>query len=184
MFIKGSINKLKLYSLRPLNFDDKQYLLEWNRDKEIRDLTGAVIPASEYEHEIWFESISHNNHTKFWVIQSLETRNPIGVVGLKNIDYINCNAELFIYIGNKEFWGKGIGKDATKEILLFSFNTLNLRRVYLNVFEFNQRAIHSYEKIGFIKEGVLRKSKFHNGKYINKFIMGILKEDFKNEVSK
>lgn len=161
----------KLYYLRPLDIDDKPSLLKWNRDDEVRYLTGAVFPASSIEHGKWFEAKSLSSHDKMWMIVESENDSPIGAIGLKNLDFINRNAELYIYIGEKEYWGKGIGSKATDEIIEFASNSLNLHKVYLQVFGYNQRAINMYEKNGFIKEGQLIESIFRNGKYYDKIIM-------------
>jgi len=162
----------KLYFLRALDIKDKEYLLKWNRDDEVRNLTGALFPASFLEHERWFESKSLGTQEKMWIIVSTNSNEPIGTVGLKNLDYINSNAELFIYIGEKDHWGKGIGSQVTSEIVDFAFDALNLHKVYLYVFEYNKRAISMYNKIGFSVEGELIESIYRNGKYFNKYIMG------------
>ncbi|WP_419961128.1 GNAT family N-acetyltransferase [Psychrobacillus sp. BM2] len=160
------------YYLRALDSKDKDYLLKWNRDDEIRNLTGALFPASYLEHERWFESKALSTTEKMWLIVSANNDEPIGTVGLKNLDYINSNVEIFIYIGEKDYWGKGIGSQVISEIVDFAYNTLNFHKVYLYVFEYNKRAINMYEKIGFSVEGELIDSLYRNGQFYNKFIMG------------
>lgn len=162
----------KAYCLRALDLKDKDYLLKWNRDDEVRNLTGALFPASFLEHERWFESKAYSTTGRMWIIVSADNNKPIGTVGLKNIDYINRNVELFIYIGEKAYWGKGIGSQVTSEIVDFAYNTLNLHKVYLYVFEYNKRAINMYKKIDFSVEGELIDSLYRKGRYYNKFIMG------------
>jgi UDP-4-amino-4,6-dideoxy-N-acetyl-beta-L-altrosamine N-acetyltransferase len=162
----------KSYYLRGLDFRDKEYLLKWNRDEEIRKLTGAIYSASEIEHEEWFRSKSLSKTEKMWCIVDFTSNEPIGVVGLKNFDYINRSSELYIYIGEKSFWGKGIGSMVTSQIVEIAFKTLNLHKVYLSVFSYNFRAIKMYEKIGFQVEGELIDSIFRDGQFYNIFIMG------------
>ena len=83
-----------------------------------------------------------------------------------------------IGIGNRNDWSKGYGSDAMKIILRFAFTELNLRRVTLNVFEYNPRAIRSYEKTGFRHEGRMRNALLRNGKRWDMFYMGILREEW------
>lgn len=160
------------YFLRGLNFKDKEYLLNWNRDEEIRRLTGALYSVSEIEHEEWFKNKSISKTEKMWCIVDFNSKEPIGVVGLKNFDYISRNSELYIYIGEKKFWGKGIGSKVTSQVLQIAFENLNLHKVYLSVFSYNLRAIKMYEKIGFQVEGELIDNVFRDGKFHNTFIMG------------
>jgi RimJ/RimL family protein N-acetyltransferase len=82
-------------------------------------------------------------------------------------------------IGDRNDWGKGYGTDAMKIILRFAFTELNLRRVTLTVFEYNPRAIRSYEKVGFRHEGRLRSILLRDGKRWDMLYMGILAEDWK-----
>ena len=83
-----------------------------------------------------------------------------------------------IGIGEREFWGKGYGTDAMDLILRYAFVELNLRRVSLNVFEFNQRALRSYEKAGFQLEGRQRQVMQREGRRSDILYMGILREEW------
>ena len=66
-----------------------------------------------------------------------------------NVNHIFRKAELGIFVGEKEYWGKGYGTEATELLLDFAFNILNLNSIMLIVNSFNERAIKSYEKCGF-----------------------------------
>ena len=99
-------------------------------------------------------------------------------MGLHNISWVERKAELGIMIGEKEFWGKGYGSDALREVLRISFEKMNLNRVYLRVFENNSRAIRAYEKCGFHIEGSLRQDHYYGRRYYNTLIMAVLKEEY------
>jgi RimJ/RimL family protein N-acetyltransferase len=107
-----------------------------------------------------------------------ESDTAIGVTSLINIDTKNRNAECIIDIGEKEYWGKGYDSESLKLLLEYAFKELNLHRVSLRVFSFNERAIHIYNKLGFKKEGVLRESLFRNGKWHDIITIGILKREY------
>ena len=81
-------------------------------------------------------------------------------------------------MGEPEFWGKGYGSDAMNVILRFGFRQLNLNRVNLNVFEYNPRAIRSYEKVGFQIEGRERQWIAREGKRWDIIYMGILRREW------
>lgn len=79
-----------------------------------------------------------------------------------------------------ELTGKGYGSEAIKIVLQFVFEELHLNRLQLEVFDHNLRGIRAYEKVGFVKEGVLRESLYYNGNYSDEIIMAILKTNYKN----
>jgi RimJ/RimL family protein N-acetyltransferase len=84
-----------------------------------------------------------------------------------------------IFIGESDARGRGLGTDATALVLRHAFDTLNLNRVWLHVFEDNPGAIHVYEKLGFVREGVLREDNFRGGRYRDTVAMGILRADWR-----
>jgi RimJ/RimL family protein N-acetyltransferase len=81
-------------------------------------------------------------------------------------------------IGDTEYWSKGYGTDSMHVLLRFAFTELNLQRVTLSVFEYNPRAIRSYEKAGFRHEGRMRKVLNKEGRRWDVLYMGILREEW------
>ncbi len=65
-------------------------------------------------------------------------------------------------------------------LIRFIFNEMNINKIKLHVYSFNERAIRCYEKCGFIKEGVLRQELYRDGRYYDTIVMGLLKEDYIN----
>jgi len=105
----------------------------------------------------------------------------IGYCGLSNISLVNRSAEFYILIGDDEFWGKGIGTKAGHAVLSYGFSQVGLHRIWLTVSSSNLGAIHSYNKQGYIEEGVMREAAFKDGKYHDKIVMGILKSEWHNK---
>jgi len=168
--------KIKIRALEKTDIDE---IMKWVNDPEVVDSLLMRYPVSRYQEEKWIEKTldGTNKRNKAFAI---ETKDGVylGGIGLHQIDWENRNAEVGIVIGKKEYWNKGYGSDAMTTILDFAFNRMNLHRVYLRVFSFNERGIRSYEKCGFKKEGVLRDDLFAHGKYHDTIIMGILKHEF------
>ena len=81
-----------------------------------------------------------------------------------------------IGLGERNYWGNGYGTDAMQIMLRYAFRELNLHRVSLDVFEYNPRALHSYEKAGFQIEGRRRKMVQRDGRRYDMIFMGILRE--------
>jgi RimJ/RimL family protein N-acetyltransferase len=152
----------------------------WAGDSEYWRLADSdpVIQFSVAETKTWLEEHLYDKDNFFFTIQTRQDDRPIGDVGLSGIDWIHRNAYLGISIGEREEWGKGYGTDAVQVILRLAFAELNLHRVSLTVFDYNQRAIRSYEKAGFRLEGRQRGFLKREGQRWDLIYMGILKREW------
>lgn len=113
-----------------------------------------------------------------WVIFTKDDK-LIGEIQLKEIIKEFKSAKLGMNIGETDFWNQGYGTDALKSVCRYFFTRLKYNRIELSVFEKNLGAIRVYEKCGFKKEGFCRKAYLKKGKYHNKVIMGLIREDYK-----
>ncbi|WP_436938452.1 UDP-4-amino-4,6-dideoxy-N-acetyl-beta-L-altrosamine N-acetyltransferase [Staphylococcus xylosus] len=156
-------------SLRALRNEDEKLILKWKSNEELREMVGTVYPISELEHKQWFENKMVEKNNKNFVIEY--NNQAKGLLGFNQIDWINRNAEIFIFIGEASQQRMGIGKQAMEQLIDISRNNLNLHMLYLNVFSYNYGAIKMYEKIGFSIDGRLRECKFSKGKYYDTIIM-------------
>jgi RimJ/RimL family protein N-acetyltransferase len=128
----------------------------------------------------WLEKHLFNEKPDMYsfLIRTLDGDCLIGEIGLDGIKYTHGDAFVGIGLGEREFWGKGYGTDAMRVLLRFAFTELNLRRVSLDVFEYNPRAVRSYEKVGFVVEGRMRGMLEREGKRWDLVFMGILREEW------
>jgi RimJ/RimL family protein N-acetyltransferase len=78
----------------------------------------------------------------------------------------------------RSLWGQGLGTEATRMMLDYGFGTLNLNRIWLQVFASHVGAQRVYEKAGFRKEGVQRQQHFLEGRYEDGVLMGILRSEW------
>ncbi|WP_182467419.1 UDP-4-amino-4,6-dideoxy-N-acetyl-beta-L-altrosamine N-acetyltransferase [Staphylococcus cohnii] len=166
------MNNENRVSLRALKNEDEKLILKWKSNEELREMLGTVYPISELEHMKWFENKMMEKNNKNFIIEQNDQAK--GLLGFNQIDWINRNAEIFIFIGETSQQGMGIGKQAMQQLIDFSRKNLNLHMLYLNVFSYNSGAIKMYEKIGFNIDGRLRESKFNKGKYHDTIIMSKL----------
>lgn len=164
--------------LKEIYQKDLPVIFEWINDRETVLYNAPYKPISEIQHRTWFENIQNRNDSYIFGIYEIKINKIIGTCQLHSINWIHRNAELQIRLGNKEARGKGYGSEAVRLLLDFAFKDLNLYRVYLHVFQTNTTAIHVYEKIGFKKEGLLRKAAHIDGKYVDIGLMGILREEY------
>ena len=170
----------ELLNLRPLKKDDLEEIMKWINDIEVtKHLSSINFPVSRLQEEKYLEKMMNKNDKQKHLVIETKEGNYIGQITLDNINWKNRNAELGIVIGKKEYWDKGYGTEAIKMLLNYGFNQMNLYNIYLWVFNYNKRGIRCYEKCGFKRDGVLRKSHFYQGKFHNVILMSILKDEFR-----
>ncbi len=108
----------------------------------------------------------------------LGEKRAIGNVTLRDIDRENGSAEMSIVITEKALQGRGYGTDALNCVVDFGFGELRLERIYLYVFDYNERARRSYEKAGFQTDATLRHARFHRGVHHDVHLMSIIRDDW------
>ena len=167
----------KVY-LRPLEREDAPVIAPWFNDPEIRRMLRRQQPINLISEEEYIAKAYRSEHDLVLGISVQETDRLIGAAGLHGIDFTNRHAMFGISIGVKEDWDHGHGTEATALMLQHAFETLNLNRVWLYVYEDNERGIKVYERIGFQREGVLRQDLFRNGRYWDTVTMAILREEW------
>lgn len=157
---------------------DAPLMKRWNQDSEFQQLqsSGPANLWSEQQIKDWVEKQADECYT--FAIRALEDDQVIGEVDLSGVNWTSGNAWVGIGIGEREYWGRGYGTDAMRLLLHFAFSSLNLRRISLSVFEYNQRAIQSYLKAGFREEGRLRQWMQRAGQRYDLIYMGILREEW------
>ncbi|MFN4285592.1 MAG: GNAT family N-acetyltransferase [Lacibacter sp.] len=117
----------------------------WLQDEELRKLVDAPVITKEQQ-EIWFESLPQRLDYRIWGV--LYNDQPVGVAGIKNI--MNNTGEYWGYIGDKNYWGKGIGS-VIIQCVIAEAHSLQLKQLTLKVLRTNQRAIQLYQKNGFVQ---------------------------------
>lgn len=177
--------KGKMVRLRPYRKEDIPRILELINDEEIKALLTPGIPFPyTFEDEVkWMDSLTAmSSGTYNFAIETLSEGHYIGGCGINTVDWKNSVVEVGIFIGDKAYLSKGYGTDAMRTLIAFIFDEMNIRKVKLNVYSFNPRAIRSYEKLGFTLEGVLRKELFRAGEYHDIHVMGLFREEWRNHV--
>ena len=166
--------------LREYKKEDIRKAQKYMNDPEIKKLLNSNIPypITFEDEERWYESLRATKDTYNFAIETLEDNQYIGGCGINKIDWKNSVLIIGIFIGDKEYWNKGYGTDAINILIRFIFEQMNIRKIKLQVFSFNERAIRAYEKCGFKREGVLRQEIFRDGRYHDEIIMGLLRQEY------
>ncbi len=162
-----------------LEADSAQWA-KWRMDSELQRLAdwGPANVYSQREMKRWIEEDSEKRYP--FSIRTLENDQIIGFITLTGFNWTAREAWLGIVIGERGFWGHGYGSDAIQTLLRFAFEELNLNRVSLDVFEYNQRAIRCYEKLGFQHEGRRRQEIFIDDRRWDDLYMGILRVEWED----
>jgi len=174
-FIVGS----RIY-LRPLEREDlNEKYLSWLNDPEVnRYLESGIFPYTGGKLEKFYEQVTESSNQAILAIIDKETEQHVGNVKLGPINWFHRKATFGMLIGEREFWGKGIGTEATRLMVEYGFYRLNLNRIDLGVYAEHEAAIHTYDKVGFQVEGRLRESSFHEGQYKDGLWMSLLRSEY------
>ena len=175
-----NILKGKFVRLAPLTREDPPVFTRWYEDAGFSRLLDAVpaVPKSKEKWEKWLEETEENQNTYVLGIRLLKKDELIGYVELDGILWNHRTCWLGIGLGERANWGKGYGREAMQIALKLAFHELNLHRVQLSVFSYNQRAIELYETLGFTKEGAFREMLERDGQRYDMYLYGLLREEW------
>lgn len=165
--------------LRPQKKEDAEFIAKYQQDPDVLEnyFMGNTLPPLPEFIEKWFEHTSTDKEGYSFAIETLSGE-FLGTCHTMDMSMRNGTTYLAIFIGHPEYRSKGYGTEAMKLFLNFLFNELGLRKVKLNVFTFNKRAIRSYEKAGFQVEGVSKQEIYRYGEYHDNYAMAIYRDDF------
>jgi RimJ/RimL family protein N-acetyltransferase len=171
------------YALRPPEPSDVELLLVIKNDAGIADLlVGSRRDYSPKDLAVWVQAHRGAADEAFFVIVDPSDR-VVGHVALYQVDPIAGTAEFGILIGDRRIWGQGLGTFYTRFMIEHGFDRLGLRRIFLEVLETNPRAKAVYERLGFVVEGRLRQHRARDGRFVDVFVMGLLRKEYRRDGS-
>ncbi|HAX49887.1 MAG TPA: GNAT family protein [Ignavibacteria bacterium] len=178
----GRIEKNKKIKVVPLAESDLERLIAWAEDERtMLEWCGPVFdfPLTIEQLQSYFAETKGNAPNRLIYKAVDESGNVAGMCELGAVSQKNESASLCRIFTDKNFRGKGIANHLISEVLYIAFEQLALTRVELNVYTFNLPAIKCYEKLGFKREGMRRKSTKYNNEYWDGYIYSLLKEEWK-----
>lgn len=169
-----------MITLKRLSKIDVSPFYNWINDNEVIKYSLSLFSKISTKKEIdnWYTELLENEQDICFGIFLEVTNKLIGYAGICKLSNTNKSGEYYIFIGEKQLWGKGIGKKVTEQILKIGFQDYNLNRIMLTVSEPNIGGVKSYKKSGFKIEGRLREASFRDNKFHDKLIMSVLKSDW------
>jgi len=155
--------------LRNVTPCDEFYLMVGDDPKE------SPFLSDELFNESFSRLLYKENH---WFV--FKGKEIIGVAFLHKIEANDKRARYAVGIYNQDNWDKGYGQEIAAAVLKYAFQNLRLHKVDLRVLAYNKRAIASYGKSGFVREGILRENAFINNEWHDDVVMSILCHEFNN----
>ena len=163
-------------TIRKFEKADISKKVEWINNPENNQFLHYDVPICVEKTEKWFDSHQGEDTRYDAVIEADGV--PVGTIGLLSIDYKNRKAEYYIAMGETAYKGKGVAKEASRLILEYGFERLGLNRIYLFTESENVVAQKLFERVGFVREGVIRQDILSRGKYADRIVYGFLREDW------
>ncbi len=164
--------------LSPITREDIPLITSWVNNPEINQFLTTTTPMSIESELEWFEKLKDRKDDIVFAIRFVENDHIIGVMGLHRIHYIHGTASTGSFIGLPENRGRGYGTEAKMLLLEYAFHTLDLHKVYAEVYDFNPASKRCMEKCGYHEEGSRKEQHFRNGRRVDTFMMAVFARDF------
>ncbi len=162
--------------LRPIGPQDVPGLAEAVQDPETGRLTGSHGDYDPVLVEQWYTTRHEHDDRLDLAVVARGTGVCAGEIVLNQLDTPNRSCNLRIMIGPGQV-GRGLGSEAIALLVDHAFDTVGLHRISLEVYDFNPRARHVYDKLGFVAEGVLRDALCWDGEWVDATVMSMLSTD-------
>ena len=148
-------------------------------DEEALRLTGTQRKAGMKKLRRWYATrAAHADRLDLSIIDRASGR-WAGEVVLNNLDRANGSCGFRIMLGSAEFRDRGLGTEASRLTLAHAFEVVGVHRVELQVYAFNPRAKHVYDRLGFRYEGTRRQALRWDGQWIDSHVMAILASEWR-----
>jgi RimJ/RimL family protein N-acetyltransferase len=166
--------------LRAIEISDLEQLRNWRNIQEFRINFREHRELNLKNQNDWFNVISSNQNDFMFMIIDKNTNEAVGACGLLYTNWIIRSADFSFYIGfNKLYIDEKYASDATESLLKFGFNDLNLNKIWMELYEFDNKKLDFFkDKFKFQVDGKLRQNSFAKGKYWDSYIISLLKTDF------
>ena len=169
----------EMVSLRPITREDTDRIVAWRNKPSVYRHFIFRQPFTRELHENWLATRVDTGKVIQYIILDKALEKPVGSVYYRDVDPENESAEYGIFIGEEEHLGRGFGTETARLFTRFGLDVLKLHRISLRVLGGNEIARRSYEKAGFVTEGLFRDMVKLDGEYRDVEFMAMLKEEEK-----
>lgn len=161
---------------------DLEVISDWTQNSDYLRLydSRAAGPRTVADVSAEIRQMQRSESDFIFGLRRCEDELLVGLVGLDGISWTNGTAYLSIGIGEAGHRGQGYGREAMALLMRFAFDELNLHRLCLTVFSYNEAAMALYESLGFVREGVYREHLHRDGRRYDMILYGILRHEWEN----
>lgn len=172
--------KVQLTAIRP---EDGSIIAEWYQDAAfLRNYDSEpASPRTEKQLATMFEEAQERKDGFTFAVRLVDNERIIGILQLDGIAWTHGTSFVSIGIGETADRGQGYGREAMELGLRFAFDELNLHRVCLTVFSYNEAARGLYEGLGFRQEGTYREHLLRDGERHDMLLYGLLRREWEME---
>lgn len=163
--------------LRAFEREDAERCYRWMNDPNIvRTLKSRYPIAFQIEME-WLDRAMQASATeRHFAIERKDDRTHIGNASLHDIDWVSRTSAFGLFIGEPTAWNRGFGSDAIRTLMRFAFDEMNLQKLRINIFDYNDRAKHVLHALDFVQEGRLRRDFYRDGTFHDIVILSVFRD--------
>lgn len=163
--------------LRAFEREDAERSYRWMNDPNIVRTLKSRYPMAFQNEQEWIENaMNADSGERHFAIERKDDRSHIGNASIHDIDWVSRRAWFGLFIGEPTAWNRGYGGDAIRTLVRFAFDEMNLEKISIRVFEYNDRAKHVLENQGFVTEGLLKRDFYREGAFHDIVLYSIFRE--------
>jgi RimJ/RimL family protein N-acetyltransferase len=163
--------------LRAFEREDAERCYRWMNDPNIVRALKSRYPIAFQNELEWLERAMHSHvNERHFAIERKDDRTHIGNASLHDIDWVSRTSAFGLFIGEPAAWNRGFGSDAIRTLVRFAFDEMNLQKLRINIFDYNDRAKHVLEAQGFVQEGRLRREFYRDGAFHDIVILSVFRD--------
>jgi RimJ/RimL family protein N-acetyltransferase len=164
--------------LRAFEREDAERCYRWMNDPNIVRTLKSRYPIAFLSEVEWLERAMHSSQNeRHFAIERKDDRSHIGNASIHDIDWVSRTGWFGLFIGEPTAWNRGFGGDAVQTLVRFAFEEMNLLKIRINVFDYNDRAKHVLLAQGFVEEGKLKREFYREGTFHDLVILSKFREN-------
>jgi RimJ/RimL family protein N-acetyltransferase len=163
--------------LRAFEREDAERCYRWMNDPNIVRTLKSRYPIAFSNEMEWLDRAIHGSPSeRHFAIERKDDRTHIGNASIHGIDWVSRSAWFGLFIGEPAAWNRGFGSDAIHTLVRFAFDDMNLHKLRINVFDYNEKAKHVLQSRGFVQEGKLERDFYREGAYHDIVVLSVFRE--------
>lgn len=163
--------------LRAFEREDAERCYRWMNDPNIVRTLKSRYPIAFSNEVEWLErAMSPGPNERHFAVERKDDRTHIGNASLHDIDWVSRTSWFGLFIGEPTAWNRGFGSDAIETLVRFAFDEMNLYKLRINVFDYNERAKHVLQSRGFVQEGKLARDFYREGQWHDIVILSVFRD--------